>query len=276
MNINVITKRVQITAARKGSITKFVKKRCSYYYFLNYIRITSGNVKDAIELYKFDEELRMVLLKYILQLEIQMKKDFVECVIKNTCDDKFWMNQKYFKARFIKKPKNKAMTSFDTMNSKINKRIKEMNFNSSDNLDQKVFYSITFGTFRTLYNEMIFVYHKDFTEQYLFPDKNSADKLNTYLCCIQKIRNRCCHSNHVLSIKLKNEIKYNKLETLNKNVVHSNFEKCLYFVYENVNEGRKFKRELIHILKKYQKYWKPYSTQHILTSNIIHSINNYW
>ena len=78
MGIEIIVNELPyLSRGQKAAISRFVNKNCSYYYFLNFIRITSGNVADAIKLYYFDEDLRKVLLKYILRLEIQMKIDLI-------------------------------------------------------------------------------------------------------------------------------------------------------------------------------------------------------
>lgn len=48
MDISVVTEEIVLTPSQKAAVTRFVNKKCSYYYFLNLIRITNGNVADAI------------------------------------------------------------------------------------------------------------------------------------------------------------------------------------------------------------------------------------
>lgn len=85
MGIEIITndlasRGIELTAGQKRAITRFVNKNCSYYFFLNFMRMTNGNVKDAIQLYRFDKSLRILTLKYILRFEVQIKKDFIHYV----------------------------------------------------------------------------------------------------------------------------------------------------------------------------------------------------
>lgn len=98
MGISTITNEIKLNKAKEQAIDKFVSKNCSYYYFLNFIRITRGNVKDAIKLYYFDEDLRKILLKYILRLEVQMKKDLIASVETINGGNVFWNDPRYYKA----------------------------------------------------------------------------------------------------------------------------------------------------------------------------------
>lgn len=77
MGIDVISSKVVLNTEQEMLVNNFVNKHCSHYYFLNFIKMTSGNVEDAIELYYFDEELRIALIKYILRFEIQLKRDLL-------------------------------------------------------------------------------------------------------------------------------------------------------------------------------------------------------
>lgn len=66
MEIEIITSKIDLTSGQKGAVTRFVNRNCSYYYFLNFILMTSGNVKDAIKLYRFDR--KQIVVKNIRRI----------------------------------------------------------------------------------------------------------------------------------------------------------------------------------------------------------------
>lgn len=174
MGIEIITSEVKLSPQQKGAITRFVRKNCSYYYFLNFIRITKGNVKDAIKLYYFDEELRSIILKYILRLEVQMKKDFVECVEKSTNDDCFWNNSKYYIPSFVSSNKKKK-SKFRILVDSIDKTKYNMNYSLYGPENDRALYSSTFGNFIKIFQNIKYKYKIDFEKKYLSHDTYSNE-----------------------------------------------------------------------------------------------------
>lgn len=142
--------------------------------------------------------------------------------------------------------------------------------------DNRALYPCSFGTFRKMYVGMKFVYHKSFTENYIYPDRYSFDKLNSYLCCIQAIRNRCCHSNHIVSPKLNYYISNYSLDDLKHPCFTSNFSKALNYIYLKLKNNIGMKEDFLNIFSKYEKTWKKYVGRHSVDYDIIDSINNNW
>ena len=275
MGIEIITNKIALDRKQKSTVTRFVNKNCSYYYFLNFIKMTSGDAKDAIALFHFDEELRLVLLKYILRLEIQMKKDFIDCVENNTKDYSFWNNKIYYKKNYLT-PSKSGKSSFDIMQNEILRRMKEMNFATVGPSDNRALYSCSFGTFRSMYTGIIFNNHIQFTEKYIYHDKKSFDKLNAYLCSIQFIRNRCCHSNHIVSPKVSYAISKYALDDFGITGFNTNFTKTINFIYRSLDNKKGMKKDVLKVLSKYYSIWSKYVARHSIDANIIADIDANW
>lgn len=275
MGIEIITNKLSLDKKQKSAVTRFVNKNCSYYYFLNFIKMTSGDVKDAIALYHFDEELRLVLLKYILRLEIQMKKDFIDCVESNTKDYSFWNNKVHYKKNYLV-PSKSGKSSFDIMQNEILRRMKEMNFATLGPSDNRALYSCSFGTFRSIYTGITFNNHKQFTEKYMYNDKKSFDKLNAYLCSIQFVRNRCCHSNHIVSPKVNYAIGKYALDDFGIVGFNTNLTKTINFIYRSLDNKATMKKDVLKVLNKYYPVWSKYIARHSIDANIVDDINANW
>ncbi len=276
MGINIITDEIALTREQKSSLTRFVNKNCSYYFFLNFIKITNGNVADAIKLYYLDEELRSIVLKYLLRLEIQMKKDFISIVEKNTSDQYFWNNPAYYihSINQVKKGHKHSLLSITV--KKMNILINNMNYSTDKPTNSQAFYASTFGDFKTIHQGFIPQYKHPFNNKYLPNVLGQTNKLQKYFICLKIIRNRCCHSNHLISLKLKNELNNRNLDQLELPVLVTPFEQCLYFIYSRLDNKKGFKRKLLSSLKKYQSVWNLYSSRHILSKESIDNIENYW
>lgn len=273
MNISVITDEVILTPGQKSAVTKFVNKNCSYYYFLNFLRISNGNVSDAIKLYYFDEDLRKVLLKYILRLEVQMKKDLIMEVEGINGGKTFWNDPQYYKRKYTTKQKNRPNSNFIITTNKINAQIKKMNFSSNGPQNNRAFYSTSFGSFIKIYNNLLYQYKTRFISKYMASLQNAEDEIHKYLQCLRTIRNRCCHSNHVVSIKLQNNINSSILYNFGHLGI-SNFEKCLLFVYKSLDNNKDFKKEVGSVLKKYQKTWIKYQNKQPIRMQTLNLIKN--
>lgn len=275
MGIEIITDKIKLTKDQESTLMKFIDNNCSYYYFLNFIKITTGDVEKAIELYNFDEELRIILIKYILRFEIQLKKDFIECVENSTNDFSFWNKDIYYKKAFTKHNKGNN-SSFDVLTSDISLRMTKMRYTSSGPNDNRALYPCSFGTFRKMYTGLQFVYHRDFTESYIYPDRYSFNKMNSYLCCIQAIRNRCCHSNHIVSPKLNYYISKYTLDNLGYSCFKSNLSKTVNFIHLKLKNNDGMKNDLLRVLSKYENIWIKYVGRHAIDKDLIESINNNW
>lgn len=270
----IAKKNIQLSEEDESILDDFIKSNCSYYYMINFLRITAGDVKKAIQLYFFDEQIRSILLKYILRLEIQMKKDFVDTVYSTTSDSCFWNNPNYFNKQFTTPKQNNIESLFDVVVKEIANRMRSMNYSSSSDKNHQAFYAMSFGSFLKFYSGMHLKYHFDFSEKYFIKGKpNLVEGLKRYLNNIRIIRNRCCHSNHLVSVKLKNDLNFHT-SLLNGYIgdIKSEFEKTLYFIYFRLDNKELFKDEVIGVLEEYELDWKPYCRKHLLPMTIIEDI----
>ena len=273
----IAKKDIQISEEDELILDNFIRLNCSYYYMINFLRITAGDVRKAIQLYFFDEQIRSVLLKYILRLEIQMKKDFVDSVYSTTSDSCFWNNPGYFTKRFTTPKQNNTDSLFDVVVKEIANRMKGMHYSSSSDKNQQAFYAMSFGSFIRFYSGMHLKYHFDFSEKYFIKgNPDLVEGLKRYLNNIRIIRNRCCHSNHLVSVKLKNDLNFHT-SLLSGYIGDSNseFEKTIYFIYSRLENKDLFKDEMIGVLAEYESYWKPYCRKHILPMTIMEDIKTW-
>ena len=270
----IAKKNIHISDEDETILDNFIRTNCSYYYMINFLRITTGDVRKAIQLYFFDEQLRAILLKYILRLEIQMKKDFVDSVYSTTSDSCFWNNPGYFTKRFTTPKQNNTDSLFDVVVKEIANRMKGMHYSSSSDKNQQAFYAMSFGSFIKFYSGMHLKYHFDFSEKYFIKgNPNLVEGLKRYLNNMRVIRNRCCHSNHLVSVKLKNDLIFHASLLLGYIGDQNNeFEKTLYFIYSRLDNKESFKDELIEALTPYEPYWKPYCRKHLLPLTIMEDI----
>lgn len=260
----------------KDRLDSFIASNCSLYYMINFLRITAGNIDNAISLYFLDENLRAIVLKYILRLEVQMKKDFIDCVYDATQDDSFWKNRVYYNSRFTKPKSGSWKSPFDIAVNEVEDRMRSMHYSSSGDKNHQAFYAMSFGVFLKFYSGMHMRYHYDFTERYAYKDRNSVDILKRYLDSIRMIRNRCCHSNHMISLKLKNSLIF-KVPALSGFVGDSNseFEKTLYFIYSRLDNKESFIKDILKLLRDNESYWKPYCNKHILPISLLEDIKKW-
>ena len=272
MSINGIIDRkgIQITDEAEEELGRFIESNCSYYYMINFLRITDGDVSKAISLYFFDEKIRSIILKYILRLEVQMKKDFIDCVYTATEDACFWSNPEYFNSKFTSAQRKNPESLFDVVVKDVKSRMKSMHYSSSGDKNHQAFYAMPFGMFIKFYSGMHLRYHYDFSMKYSDDEQNMMEPLKNYFNSIRVIRNRCCHSNHMISVKLKNDPHF-RLHVLKGFVgdPYNEFEKTLYFIYSRLDNKDSFMGELVGILEEYEDCWKPYCKRHILPKSIL-------
>lgn len=271
MNVSIITNEINLNNGQINKVNEFVKHNCSYYYFLNFIRITNGNVDEAIELYYFDEDIRKVLLKYILRLEVQMKKDLISSVETLNNGNTFWNNATYYKPSYSSTKGHRKFSNFTINVNKISAQMKKMCFSNNGPENNRAFYSSTFGSFIKTYQNLLYKYKSTFINKYM-PNNNAEENISKYLQCIKIIRNRCCHSNHIVSIKLKNNISNVSLANL-CNLQLDNLEKCILFIYRNLDNNKGFVDEFLDVLNKYKPYWYPYSFKHSVRVKLVDMLN---
>lgn len=171
MNIEIITKEVSLSRGQKSAVTSFVNKNCNY-YFLNFIRMTNGNVKEAIQLYYFDRDIRMIILKQVSNFELQMKKKLLDSIYK--IDNQYiWYKKNYYTKHFTYSIGKKSY--FDKMKTDVCCRMNTMNYTDDHFLENEImFYATSYGIFLRIYNNILNEYRYDFVNQIYFHNINKS------------------------------------------------------------------------------------------------------
>lgn len=241
------------------------------FYFLEFLKATSGKIDDAYRLFKFDEELRSFLFKYILRFEIQVKSDFMSCLIKSTGDESFWEK----KENYI----FKTDEEFDQLQQKIHEAFDNLNITHSQKDAYAVAYVISFGTFVTLFKKIKPDLKKAFISKYskkLFK-KNDYKILHTYFLCIRALRNRCAHGTHIVSNSFVNQLNQFKSITKEENVGtnkvrYSVFDLTLKYLIDTIYCSTEFKSKLINLLEKHKALYSLYGGKQSINPTIIEKL----
>ena len=241
----------------------FIDGKYSQYYFLDYMRCSNGNVDDAIQFSVLDEKLRSLFLQNIICFETQLKSDFVISAYKKTHCSDFWKRKKfYLKDAVISRSKGKN-SKYYLLTRKLKGGIKKLHFDTIGPSHLVAMYACTFGAFQQLFKYIGKEYKEDFILKYSHNEKGYRT-LNTYFEAIRIIRNRCAHGNHIISVKLLNDL--NKLKfgisekiTLSQKIV---LERTLMFIFENLHCGSKFRKDFSLLLKRYEDLLSKYPNKH--------------
>ena len=245
--------------------------KCNDFYFVEFLKATSGDIDDAYKLLKFDEELRSFILKYLLRFEIQIKSDFMSCLIKETGDDQFW-----------KKKENyifKTDEEFENLMSKIKESFENLNIAYAKKDSFAVAYVVSFGTFISIYKKINPSLKKSFIKKYtkkLFK-KNDYTLLYKYLLCIRALRNRCAHGTHIVSLSFVNQLNQFSFIKKEENVgkgyeSYSVFELTLRYLINMIYCTTEFKDKLIKLLGRYELLYSKYGKKQSVNPDIIKKI----
>ena len=259
---------------------KFIDGKCSEYYFIDYLRCTNGNVVDAIDFYLLDDKLRSLLTQYLIRFEIQLKTDFVKTVQDSTGSPSFWNNKRFFIPEARQSTIRGKVSSFTQIKKHIQGNLDRMSFTTMGPINYAAMYSSSFGTFQELY-KLIDLPHKiNFINKYTSHlNIHNYKILNACLESIRKIRNRCAHGNHIISLKLVNELNCLRGTLFSNNCSpNPNFhltvtEATFIFIIKQLKCGYEFKKRLITLLKKYKLLLVKYNGKHCLSGNTIEKIS---
>lgn len=260
--------------------TDFIQGKCSEYYFLDYLRCTNGNIDDAIEFYLLDDKLRSLFTQYLIRFEIQLKTDFVRFVQDSTHSSSFWKHKKYYLLDARNPRSNGKASKYYLMKKKIQNNISRLTFTTIGPSNYVAMYSSSFGTFQELF-KLIDMRHKiDFINQYTSHLQIHGYKiLNIYFESIRRIRNRCAHGNHLITMKMANDlynlkpIMFARNASPNPNHHLTALEATIIFIIKQLNCGEEFKNRLISVLNKHQQLLSKYNGKHSLSGNTIIKIS---
>ena len=251
----------------------FIDGKCSQYYFLDYMRTTGGNVDDAIEFYLLDDRLRSLLAQYLIRFEIQLKTDFVSSVQTSTRCSSFWEKRRFYLPD-ARHPRSRGRASkFFLMKKKILGNISHLRFATPGPSNYLAMYSSSFGTFQELFKLIDGPHKAGFIAKYTSClSRNDYRSLNAYLEAIRRIRNRCAHGNHVITLKMVND-----LNNLRQSISAARplsvpnhltvMESVLLFVIAELNCGQEFKSKLLSMLKRHDAIITKYSGRHSLSAS---------
>ena len=268
-----------ITSTQLRRIKSSISDKCSEYYFLGFMRSSSGNVDDALKFFSLDQELRSLILPYIIIMEIQLKKDFAIMIEHSTRSKQFWKVNKYYDASTRLRRPGKRSKCYLTK-KKIEKSISKLHPRTIGPLNHVAMYSISFGTFEMLFNQIDTRYEQDFINKYTSHlSVHSYNILTNYFESFRYLRNRCSHGSHIITKKVASDLRrYGGSVIVDpaNNPLHgqyvSYFEMVLLFMIKQLNCGDEFKHKLRALLGQYANLLASYPTGHSLSTNTIGKI----
>ncbi len=249
------------------ALNKKISKKCSEYYFLDFLKTTEGNIEDAYLLFLFDERLRCLLMKYVLRFEIQIKNDFISLLLANTKDDYFWSNKDNYIFR--------KDDEFNNFIHKIEESFKNLRISSKSANSYEAVYVMSFGTFVSFFKNINPNLKREFINQYTdFLPIHNFDVLHKYLLCMRSLRNRCAHGTHIVSQSFVNQLgQYSALtkdECINKGMSNfSVFELTLHFMKKKLNCKNEFSKELKQLLKLNERVYSKYGGKQSINPSIL-------
>lgn len=268
MSLSIIKKTFpELEEKQIKRIQEKIGDKCNAYYFLEFLKTTDCNIDDAYRLYKFDEELRSTLLKYVLRFEIQIKSEFFSSLNKVTNDDNFWQK----KENYIFKDDE----SYNQLIKKTIESFQNLNLTYGKDSSYAVAYVISFGTFVTMFKKMNPKLKKEFVHKYTrrLKKKDDFSLLYKYLLCIRALRNRCAHGTHIVSIAFVNQL--NQFSAITKDAYTDNkfehytvLELTLKYLMEMIYCKEEFKTKVIRLLEKYEETYSKYGARQSITPSL--------
>ena len=273
--MTISTLKKQFPSLTEESIQKIHSKigdKCNDFYFAEFLKATKGNIDDAYRLFKFDEELRSLLLKYVLRFEIQIKSDFMTCLIKSTGDEHFWKNEDNYIFG--------SHDGFERLMQKIHDAFANLNVSPTHKDSYAVAYVISFGTFVSLFKYLKPDLKKSFIKKYTkkMYKKNDFQLLNKYLLCIRALRNRCAHGTHIVSNSFVNQLNQFSFIKNAENAgpgfeYYSVLELTLKYLIDMIYCTTEFKDKLIALLSKRTSLYSKYGGKQSINPTIVEKLN---
>lgn len=271
--------RYTLSIKDRNRLDKLIDGKHSEYYFKNFLDITSGNLDDAIKLYEFDNRFRTVLFKYLLKFELVLKHDFVTLAESSGASTTFWNNSSYFLTAATVVSRGNTYSKFDELVRNINNDIAYKVFSNVPTQNVNIFYSISYGRFLRYYELLDYRYKNDFIKKH-FNSQLNYNELKNYLSSIKLIRNRCAHSNHIISPKLRSEQRRKPLMNFSSEfgIFYTEFSKCIQFIYKTLrkDDAKSFKNDILIILDKYMHVSNKYYMMHTIDKNLNNKLRKIW
>ncbi len=259
-------------------IDAFIWNKCSEYYFIDYLRCTNGNALDSIEFYKFDEDLRAILTNFIIRFEIQLKTDFVKKLYVTTNSEHFFKDKSFYLKSALSRNNKFSESTFEFIVAKIENEYKRYKFKTPGPLNYVALSFCSFGSFQSLFKFINISYKKEFINMYTrnLP-RHDFKILNMYISAIRMIRNRCAHGNHVVTLKMKNQLEklsfITKTENLYIDLKIKVFEAVLIFLLNHLECSNEYEERMSKLINKYKKLITKYYGFHVFSYNIFKIFN---
>lgn len=256
----------------------FINKKCSEFYFLAYLKMTGGNVKDAIDFFKFDERLRALLLQYILRFENQIKTDFATEVETLTGSDSFWSNPSFFlNSAKAAKPDGRPSDFIYTRN-KIRNWINMSRLSTYNGCSNFVaLHACSFGSFIDLVKYIDLRFKQSFILRYtsfLPLSVRNFQTFSSYMSCVKTVRDRCAHGAYIVTKSMDRCLSpHSRLLDFNhspdNNKDYSMLELTINYLLQYSNCKQEFRRKLKLFIERRSELLYKYSEKHAFSSQPI-------
>lgn len=256
----------------------FISKKCSEFYFLSYLKLTNGNVDDAILFFKFDERLRALLLQYVLRFENQIKTDFALEVEQKTGSESFWTNSSYYLRSASAQKPNGFSSDFTYTKNKIGNWIKMSRLSTYPGCSNFVaLHACSFGSFIDLVKFIDLPYKTNFITRYtsfLPPLASDFHTFASYMSCIKTLRDRCAHGAYIITTSMNRCLSvHSKLLDINHNPDMSKnytmLELTINYLLQYSNCRIELKKKLKGLIKPRSNLLLKYCGKHAFSSDPI-------
>ena len=216
---------------------------------------TGTTIEDIVALYYFDSDLRHILDRYILRIEVAIRTAIVYNLSnKYKSNPQWYVDPSVVNQNFISDFDAKA---YNMIKKKPTIKRHHQKYNDSYAPAWKTMEFMTFGNIQTLYENLKLIVDKqnicrDFNEP-------SETAFNSYMRAIVDLRNACAHGNVIFEIGLKYGVNKGKLNADFSTYANTSFYaavKAIEFILKSisVNRVKDLKRELESVTRSiYEK-----------------------
>ncbi len=230
-----------------------------------------------LSLYRLDEDLRIVLFKYIRYIEITFRSTLSEILVANTNDCVFYLDANNYtpsKSERDKKTRNLNVKQFGSFFTDLQKKEEDLRRNAikypelKDYRSKGQFYGekiaswalfeyLDFGTIVLIYEYLTGDMRKSIlNSRYNYDNisKSTTKEVDTWLNAIRNLRNKCAHHNRIIgttsSVVLKHSIDTDVTLESDSDLFSRIYAIIKFLPKEEV---RQLKAQLQKIIKKFEK-----------------------